>query len=490
MNLRLATFFLIASIVALSAAVVTRFGRERALLEKSFLEQKNTLERGLNEKWQNYLAEANDSGRLKQSYTLVFDALGSRLVTSFFPREPSKLNWNTYRELRDSGKKSEAQAFLSAALAMPMSWDRTLALKEWNNVTGALPEDSLSQFERSLFSPEAEAAYRLIFDCNEKGVEPSALSQKTRFDCTHVRVLPSGEVEYSVPSVREVRDVLLDDFLKNEQLFDVKMSQSPWQLELLSLPTASKAAALYEIFLYAASLAALLLSLWHFRRSVLLETQRLNNRVGFLSQVVHELKTPLASLKLHVQLAKKLGPDADTFGAIDASVDRLDRLFNQVALLNRPEQSSSSLDVKSGEWLAALLNDIAALFPPDAVEIGEIDPSTFLCDGPRLEVVLRNLVGNAVKYGTRAIVSTRITPKSYIICVEDRGDGVPTEISKKIFSEFFRSDEARRVSPDGLGIGLFLAQKLAREMDGELVLANPGQKHARFELSLRRVTDA
>src|SRR5690606_17251483 len=61
-------------------------------------------------------------------------------------------------------------------------------------------------------------------------------------------------------------------------------------------------------------------------------------RVSFLNQVVHELKTPLAGLKLHVQLAKRGGASPETMEAIDVSVGRINRLFDDIVVINRPDR--------------------------------------------------------------------------------------------------------------------------------------------------------
>ncbi|MEO6083502.1 MAG: ATP-binding protein, partial [Umezawaea sp.] len=122
-------------------------------------------------------------------------------------------------------------------------------------------------------------------------------------------------------------------------------------------------------------------------------------------------------------------------------------------------------------WLDVVEADL-----PEGV-VARVDPR-------RLDVVLANLVGNAVRHGG-APVSVRLTvpPGEVVISVADRGPGLPPEVLARVFDRFYKADSAR-VRSTGSGLGLAIARENARLHGGTLVAENRPDGGAVFTLRL------
>ncbi|MCB0414283.1 MAG: HAMP domain-containing histidine kinase, partial [Bdellovibrionales bacterium] len=169
--------------------------------------------------------------------------------------------------------------------------------------------------------------------------------------------------------------------------------------------------------------------------------------------------------------------------ALNTSLDRINRLFDDVVLMNKPFEKVSSKEL-SAEKLRVLLDELIEEF--NQAILVEFSAGEVLVDVKRLRVILRNLIKNATRYGKVAKISVSKTQSEVFIDVQDEGGGVSEADSQKIFEEFFRSEEAKSKNADGLGLGLYITNKMAKEMGASVKLTNPGQPKANFRLILRR----
>jgi signal transduction histidine kinase len=206
----------------------------------------------------------------------------------------------------------------------------------------------------------------------------------------------------------------------------------------------------------------------------------------FLSIVSHELRTPLTTIKGYAQmLRRKLANDPDglRFAAnIDAQVSRLGRLVDD--LLDVTRFSRSQFDLKRQRIdLRPLLDDALSRFrimsPTHTFRL-ELDQGPFEgnWDRDRLEQVLNNLIGNAIKYspagGTVTLV-TRHEDGMLLVGVRDEGVGISEEDQKHLFERFFRGD-AEGGNVKGLGLGLYVTHRIVDAHGGEVhVRSKPGE---------------
>ncbi|MCU0304448.1 MAG: HAMP domain-containing histidine kinase [Thermoanaerobaculales bacterium] len=234
--------------------------------------------------------------------------------------------------------------------------------------------------------------------------------------------------------------------------------------------------------------------------AVVVQTERLARQRGrFAAAAAHELKTPLASLRLHSEmLSEGLGrPDraAEYAARVAAESGRLGRVVANMLDLARLERGAQIADPRPGDIGAAVRLCLERLRPSLTGAGLELDLSvdgelpTTLFDPDALCQILDNLLDNAEKYtrdrpGRGAEVSVRATGDGVEIAVADNGPGIAAAARRILFEPFRRpaGDDA----PAGLGLGLALARSLARAQGGELELADGSGEGARFVLTLHR----
>lgn len=219
---------------------------------------------------------------------------------------------------------------------------------------------------------------------------------------------------------------------------------------------------------------------------LVLQAERLlERRQRFAAAAAHELRTPLAGLRMYAEmLAHGLGrPEKQQAYAerLASEAARLGRVVSNVLDFTRLERRSLAVDPKAQD-VAALVEEIARRHEPGLVEAGAClvlarpaGPVMARCDGDALAQILGNLLDNAEKYTREAVdrtitVTVEARAEAIAIRVRDRGPGLPD--ARRMFKAFARG--ARAGDPAGLGLGLSLARALARAQGGDLVAGDPG----------------
>jgi signal transduction histidine kinase len=201
----------------------------------------------------------------------------------------------------------------------------------------------------------------------------------------------------------------------------------------------------------------------------------------FLRGVTHDLQTPLTSIRaLAAELAKASELDDDARSDLDSiahQADRLRRMVSQLLVASRIEAGvvSPGQEVFREEPLVRRTWEaLRADRPFELLEDGP--PHLAVADPDRLEQVLWAVLDNAVKYspaGSRvsvALYTVSANPGQLesVIEVADEGAGMSPESVEHAFEQFFRADDARRLAPDGSGVGLYAARGLMRAMGGDI----------------------
>jgi signal transduction histidine kinase len=223
-------------------------------------------------------------------------------------------------------------------------------------------------------------------------------------------------------------------------------------------------------------------------------TRRQSN---FVDSVTHELKSPIASLKLALQTIhrRQLSPleQADFHRFMLEDVEQLDRLINQVLDAGRLEVGAvhGRLDDVALAPLVQQCAEMACLryrVPAETVRL-DVEPCTLRARQRDLDIIFRNLIDNAVKYAgpePKVDVVLRLTPAGLVVAqVGDNGRGIPPNMRRKIFGRFVRLGlELEREKP-GTGLGLYIVRTLVRRLGGSIRVCDrsdgPG---AVFELKL------
>ncbi len=222
-----------------------------------------------------------------------------------------------------------------------------------------------------------------------------------------------------------------------------------------------------------------------------------------LGLVSHELRSPLASLRVMAQLLSGISGELTpaerdrVASTIEHETDRLSRLVTGLLDLARLEQADFTL--RDDEvHLGKLVHGVADLFTPTAqlagielrVEVPE-DLPVIRADNDRLAQVLTNLVDNAVKYtprGGTVTLGAETSAGQARLWVRDTGRGIPEEALELIFQKFGQSPGSEHDrSERGLGLGLYVARLIALKHGGDLWVSSRVGKGSTFMLVLPRV---
>ena len=227
----------------------------------------------------------------------------------------------------------------------------------------------------------------------------------------------------------------------------------------------------------------------------LTEVQRLDAvRRDFLSNVYHELRTPLAAIRALVE-TMEAGIEADEspefLGRISQQVARLTTLVNELLDLSRIESGAIELHPEAVD-LAAIVAEAASLLrtktEPSGVQIeGDGRPLVVEADRTSVLRIVSNLLDNAVKWspaGGTVRVRTADEGALIAISVQDEGPGIPEQDIPRVFERFYKGEASRADS--GVGLGLAIVKHLARAHGGTASAENAADKGARFTVRLPR----
>lgn len=208
---------------------------------------------------------------------------------------------------------------------------------------------------------------------------------------------------------------------------------------------------------------------------------RLNQRQSnFIDSVTHELKSPIASLKLYLQtLSRRTVTEqqqADFYRFMLEDLERLDSLIDHMLDAARVDHRPVELDHCDVDLPALLIScaETACLryhLPTSTIELQTV-PATLRARPIDVEMVFRNLIDNALKYGGREprvkIVSQRAHDDKVATQVIDNGPGIPTQERRRIFGRFVRLGSELERSQKGTGLGLFIVRTLVKRLGGTI----------------------
>ncbi len=232
-------------------------------------------------------------------------------------------------------------------------------------------------------------------------------------------------------------------------------------------------------------------------------TRRQSN---FIDSVTHELKSPIASLKLYLQTLNRRDVNRDQqqkfFRFMLDDIERLDHLINHVLEAGRLGKESSDAETEEVEF-ADLLTKCAETtrlryqVPPETVQL-DLTPCVLRTHRIDVEMIFNNLIDNAVKYaGAEPCVEIGLRLEDgckIVVRIGDNGRGIPHRLRRKIFGRFVRlGSELERDKP-GTGLGLYIVRTLVRRMGGSVLVSDAEQgTGAVFEVKLpggRAVADS
>lgn len=183
-----------------------------------------------------------------------------------------------------------------------------------------------------------------------------------------------------------------------------------------------------------------------------------------LGAIGHDLKTPLAALRVRVESVEDDAERDKMAATIDEMVTILDDILT-LARLGKSGEASQRTDI------GALVGSIVEEFP-NAV-LTDIDQRIIADIRPvLLRRALRNLIGNAITYGKSASIGLRTSAHRLLIEIDDHGPGISPDTMDSMFEPFSRAETSRSRSTGGSGLGLTIARAIARSHNGDVKLEN------------------
>jgi len=232
---------------------------------------------------------------------------------------------------------------------------------------------------------------------------------------------------------------------------------------------------------------------------LMIKEVRLNQRqANFVDSVTHELKSPIASLKLYLETLEMRAVSeeqrAKFYRVMDQELERLDHLITQLLEVGRIDaigEQSAPEDILVDSMVRRCGAAACAHHKRDEAETISYDlqPAVLFARPLVTETIFRNLMDNAIKYAgdpARVEVTVRVTDRGRVITrIADNGHGVPPELRKHIFGMFFRAGSELTRRQKGTGLGLYIVSNLVRQMKGRVsVHDRPGLSGSVFEVDL------
>jgi two-component system phosphate regulon sensor histidine kinase PhoR len=204
-------------------------------------------------------------------------------------------------------------------------------------------------------------------------------------------------------------------------------------------------------------------------------------REEFVANVSHELRTPLSLIKGYVETlldGAKDNPEVATrfLQTIQRNAERLQFLIEDLLTISELESGRLKMNLQSVQlrpFVEKLLEDLRPQAKGRNVTLtNEVPDLTAQADAERLQQVLANIVGNAIKYGRaegQVAVSARNGDGDMIeVCVQDDGPGIPPEALERVFERFYRVDKARSREQGGTGLGLSIVKHIVQSHGGKV----------------------
>ena len=286
----------------------------------------------------------------------------------------------------------------------------------------------------------------------------------------------------------------------NEALISSPLSfpLSSWRLDVHPKNAGNIGKSLWFNFFSGSLILALvlLLSSIYIIKQYRKEMLEAENKVSFVNQVSHELKTPLTNIRMYAELLQLNSENLEENQAKQVDIivresQRLSRLISNVLTFGQKEKKSLKLNLKSDDF-NEIVREVAAFFEPSFKEkriamilkLEELGKRNI--DRDVVYQILYNLFSNVEKYAAiseQVEIATHASGENVYLNFKDYGPGIGLKDKDKIFELFYRVSNSNTDGVSGTGIGLSISRELARLHGGDLILVS-SDRGAHFELSL------
>lgn len=205
----------------------------------------------------------------------------------------------------------------------------------------------------------------------------------------------------------------------------------------------------------------------------------LEDRTRMLAAISHDLRTPLARLRLRAELME----DEDQRAETRADLDAMSEMIRATLVFARDDAQREQANLVDLSVLVAdICDDIAEL--GGDVSFAAASHVSARCQPTAIGRAAANLIENAVKYGGCARVQLVNETHGVALVVDDDGPGIPLDEQEKVFAPFYRLEHSRNRDTGGVGLGLAVSRTIAREHGGDVKLFNRTPSGLRVRLEL------
>ena len=239
----------------------------------------------------------------------------------------------------------------------------------------------------------------------------------------------------------------------------------------------------------------LLLGMRKVRSAVDSEMELARTQNNFLLSITHELKSPLAALKLQLQTLRQRQLEPEKQQQIiersQKESERLQLLVEDLLLTARMDSGKGKLAIERcsiSDVIGRLAHDhYSEQLASSRISISIDDDVFAMCNQQALISIATNLIDNAIKYSgskSHIKVGVELNEGMSLLKVSDNGPGIPESERSRIFNRFYRAGNEETRNAKGTGLGLYIVTRLVEEMSGELSLEEGHPSGCVFKISL------
>lgn len=222
-----------------------------------------------------------------------------------------------------------------------------------------------------------------------------------------------------------------------------------------------------------------------------------NSRQEFVSNVSHELKTPLASMKvLSDSLLSQEGMPEEIYreflGDITTEIERMTCIINDLLSMVKMDKNSATMQVSNisiNELLEQLLKRLRPIAAKRSIELifESYRPVMADVDEVKISIAFNNIIENAIKYNYDdgwVRVTLNADHKFFFVTIQDSGVGIPEELQDNVFERFYRVDKARSRETGGTGLGLSITRNAVLLHRGSIKLYSKEKEGTTFTVRI------
>ena len=217
-----------------------------------------------------------------------------------------------------------------------------------------------------------------------------------------------------------------------------------------------------------------------------------NNQQRLLSDISHELRSPLTRLKLALAISRRQDGELAQTQRIEQEADAIDEMLRQLLALSRVKLDSHQPFMTTS--INELINEIIDNATFEAQQYDKqvtsdlVEPCVIDVNQNALATALENVIRNAIKYAKNQIhITSELTPTQCIITITDDGHGVEQQYLEQIFLPLFRVSDSRNRESGGTGLGLAIANEAINRHHGKMSARNIASGGLEITITIARI---